>query len=230
MKIDRHPGIPGPHAWPIKAGGGKVPYPTPFNHRMRPYNVLKSTTLAALLLLIVSPAAMADESAGAVSEAGRPAPLSVAAADAGGFGSRSLLTALEGHLRQRHVDLDTLTAEQMVDLMLDWVRVAPTSGAGGEPTPDALVFRYGGWSEGCATGFRLGLLRRTGTGDGPAQLAGITLMFEPSSGGDLAPFSTTTADWPTVAAFVEAIRRSPAYRRFGTEKPMSAFIERGGLR
>ena len=55
-------------------------------------------------------------------------------------------------------------------------------------------------------------------------------MFEPSSGGDLTPFSTTTADWPTVAAFVEAIRRSPAYRRFSIEKPMSAFIERGGLR
>lgn len=183
------------------------------------------------MLLIVSPAAIADERAGATTEtAVQRAPIAAAATDAGGFGSRSLLMQLEGHLRQRHVDLDTLTVDQMVDLMLDWIRVAPTGGTSGEPAPDALVFRYGGWSEGCATGFRLGLLRRTGTGEAPAQLAGITLMFEPSSGGDLAPFSTTTADWPTTAAFVEAIRRSPAYRRFSIEKPMSAFIERGGLR
>lgn len=164
---------------------------------------------------------------------GEPLRLSAAEADTAAttdFGARSLLTALETFLRQRHVEVDALTADQAVDVMLAWMRQSTNETGGAPAAADTLVYRYGGWSEGCATGFRLSLLRRAGAGDAPEQVAGITLMFEPSGGNDLIPFSTAASDWPSTAAFVEAVRRSPAYRRFAAEKPMSVMIERGGLR
>lgn len=145
-------------------------------------------------------------------------------------GSRSLLTALEGFLRDRHVEVGELTADQAVDLMLAWMRVPAAEAGTDRNAPDLLMYRYGGWSEGCATAFKLSLLRQSDAGEAGGQLAGITLMFEPSAGGALTPFSTTTREWPSVAAFAEAIRQSPAYRQYGGEKPMSVAIERGGLR
>ena len=179
--------------------------------------------------LVASSGAIAGDSLPAPSE-GRAQPVQVAAADdTASFGGSTLLPTLERYLRARRVELDALTPDQMVDLMVEWT-LSAAGETGDKAATDTLEFRYGGWSEGCATGFRMGMLRRTGTGTASPDAAGITLMFEPSSGGDLAPFSTTIADWPTVAAFVDAIRTSPAYRRFSTAKPMSAMVERGGLR
>jgi hypothetical protein len=143
--------------------------------------------------------------------------------------SRNLLADLENFLRQRKVDVDSLTADQMVAVMIDWYRFVPAGTSGAEPSSDALVYRYGGWSEGCATGFRLSLLRRASDG-GTDRVAGITLMFEPSSRSEIAPFTTASSDWKSMEAFREAVHGSPAFRQFGTAKPMAVMIERGGLR
>jgi hypothetical protein len=143
--------------------------------------------------------------------------------------SRHLLAALESFLRQRKVDVDSLTVDQMVAVMIDWYRFTPVDPAGGTPANDALVYRYGGWSEGCATAFKLSLLRRASE-DGADRVAGITLMFEPSSRSEIAPFTTASSDWKSIEAFLEAVQGSPAFRQFGTAKPMAVMIERGGLR
>jgi hypothetical protein len=138
-------------------------------------------------------------------------------------GPASLLADLDRYLHQRKVAVDGLGAEQMVAVMIDWYRFVPIDA----DARGALVFRYGGWSEGCATGFRLSLLRRAGTTE---QLAGITMLFEPSAPANLAPYTTATSDWDTLEAFLDAVQASPAYRRFGTAKPMAVMLERGGLR
>lgn len=143
--------------------------------------------------------------------------------------SMNLLVALESFLRQRKVDVDSLTADQMVAVMIDWYRFAPVDPAGGTPATDALVYRYGGWSEGCATAFKLSLLRRASEG-GTDRVAGITLMFEPSGRSEIAPFTTASSDWKSIEAFLEAVQGSPAFRQFGTAKPMAVMIEQGGLR
>lgn len=145
------------------------------------------------------------------------------------FAATTLLTALDGYLRQRKVNLDSLTADQMVAVMIDWYRFAAADPGGGNAADDTLIYRYGGWSEGCATAFKLSLLRRAGDG-GPDRIAGITLMFEPSSRSEIAPFSTASSDWKSIEAFLEAIQGSPAFRQFGSAKPMGVMIERGGLR
>ncbi len=65
---------------------------------------------------------------------------------------------------------------------------------------------------------------------GTEQLAGITLMFEPSGQGELMPFTTSSTDWKSVDAFLEAIQDSPAFRGLATATPMAVVLESGGLR
>ena len=61
--------------------------------------------------------------------------------------SHGLLAQLQGYLRQRDVDANSLTADAMVRLMIDWFRFVSIDPGGGAPSADALVYRYGGWSE-----------------------------------------------------------------------------------
>lgn len=148
--------------------------------------------------------------------------------------SYGLLAQLQGYLRQRDVDANSLTAAAMVRLMIDWFRFAPIDPVGGTPSGDALVYRYGGWSEGCATAFKLSLLRRVSGRnaiDGTTELlAGITLMFEPSGQAELMPFTTASSDWKSLDAFLGAIESSPAFRGLGAAAPMAVVLESGGLR
>lgn len=170
------------------------------------------TAVAALLILLATGPA----------RAGNEEPVPGAATIAS-----NLLAELETFLRQRKVTTDNLTADQMVAVMIDWYRFTADR-ADGTPANDLLHYRYGGWSEGCATGFKLSLLRRTGAG--ADRVAGITLLFEPSSKAEIAAYATTSADWPTIEGFLEAVQNSPAFRQFASAKPMGVMLERGGLR
>ena len=148
--------------------------------------------------------------------------------------SHGLLIQLQSFMREREVEPSDLSADEMVRLMVDWFRFAPVGANSGAPSADALVFRYGGWSEGCATAFKLSVLRRVtpkdAAGGETELLAGITLMFEPSKQAELFPFSTASTDWKSVDAFLQAVESSPAFRILASTKPMSAMIESGGLR
>jgi hypothetical protein len=148
--------------------------------------------------------------------------------------SSTLLTALQTFLDQRRIEVEGLTAEPMVVTMFDWLRFGKVASLEGAPEADALVFRYGGWSEGCATGFKLSLLRRVTERDAEGRAtdwyAGITLMFEPSRYAGMAPFSTVSSDWPSLEAFLHAIESSPAYRASAAMVPMGVVMESGGLR
>jgi hypothetical protein len=148
--------------------------------------------------------------------------------------SYSLIAALQSFLRQRGVDLDRLTAEPMVGLMIDWFRLEPIDLLKANSSADVLVYRYGGWSEGCATGFNFSLRRRitesSGSGGDTDWFAGITLMFEPSFYANLAPFNTVSSDWQSMDAFLHAIESSPAFRVLAAAKPMTVLVESGGLR
>lgn len=146
--------------------------------------------------------------------------------------SYTLLGALQQFLEQRSIAVDDLTADPAVALMLDWFRQGPVDAQ--SAATDALVFRYGGWSEGCATGFKLSLLRRIAeprTDGGETEwFAGITLMYEPSSRAEIAPFSTLSLDWGSLDEFVGAVRRSPGFKAVAGNKPMGAMLESGGIR
>ena len=148
--------------------------------------------------------------------------------------SSTLLTALQTFLDQRRVDVERLTADGMVMAMFDWKRFGKVSSLEGPPVADVLVYRYGGWSEGCATGFKLSLLRRVTERDAAGQetdwYAGITLMFEPSRYAGLEPFSTVSTDWPSIEAFLNAIESSRAYKASVSTAPMGVVMESGGLR
>ncbi|MBX9964133.1 MAG: hypothetical protein K2Y35_13820 [Burkholderiales bacterium] len=173
------------------------------------------TVAAALLIALGSdPATAADVD-----------PLRTA--DASTTVPSNLLSELEAFLRQRRVVTEDLTADQMVAVMIDWYRFSSARTAG-DSAGDTLQYRYGAWSEGCATGFKLSLLRRTGAG--ADRVAGITLMFEPSSKAEIAAFSTSSTDWPSIERFLEAVQASPAFRQFGSARPMGVMLERGGLR
>lgn len=173
------------------------------------------TTAAALLIALgFDPAAAADVD-----------PLRTA--DASATVPSNLLAELEAFLRQRRIVTEDLTADQMVATMIDWYRFA-SARAAGDSANDTLQYRYGAWSEGCATGFKLSVLRRTG--EGSDRVAGITLLFEPSSKSTIAAFSTSSADWPSIDQFLDAVQGSPAYRQFASAKPMGVMLERGGLR
>lgn len=148
--------------------------------------------------------------------------------------SHGLLTQLQAYMRQRGVDGDSLSADETVRLMVDWFRMTPIDAVGGSPSTDTLLFRYGGWSEGCATAFKLSFLRQVTpetVSDGETEvLAGITLMFEPSGQAELLPFSTASSDWKSIDAFLQAVESSPAFRQLANAKPMSVMVESGGLR
>jgi hypothetical protein len=148
--------------------------------------------------------------------------------------SYSLLGALQNFLHSRGVDVEHLTADPMVRLMLDWYRVEPLSLLKDASATEALVFRYGGWSEGCATGFRFSLLRRVAqpAADGtPTEwYAGITLMFEPSGRADLPPIDIVSSQSASLDAFLAQIEASPAYRQVAQATPMSVLLESGGVR
>jgi hypothetical protein len=145
-----------------------------------------------------------------------------------------LLGALQSFLHQRDVQVERLTADRMVPLMVDWFRLVPVDTLERPATADVLVYRYGGWSEGCATGFRLSLLRRVtergADGANTDWYAGVTLIFEPSRYASLAPFDTVSADWKSIDAFLQAIEGSEAFKLLATATPMTALLESGGLR
>jgi hypothetical protein len=148
--------------------------------------------------------------------------------------SHGLLMQLQGYMREQGVDANDLTADTAARLMIDWFRFAPIDRTGNASATDSLVFRYGGWSEGCATAFKLSLLRRVTdktAGDGKSDfLAGITLMFEPSGQMELLPFTTTSSDWKSIDSFLQAVESSPAFRELGGAKPMAAMVESGAMR
>jgi hypothetical protein len=103
----------------------------------------------------------------------------------------------------------------------------------GEPSDDALIYRYGGWSEGCATAFKLSLLRRVTEQTGAQtseRFAGITLMFEPSNQAELMPFSADSSDAKSMDAFLQTIETSPAFKQLAGATPMGVLIETGGVR
>ena len=140
----------------------------------------------------------------------------------------TLLSSLQAFSNQRGVDVERLTADAMIKLMVDWFRLVPIQGM----AADTLLFRYGGWSEGCVTGFKFGLLRRVAASDetGTEWLAGITLMFEPSRYAGVEPLNTESTDWGSLAAFVRAIESSPGFRLSATTTPMAVMVESQGLR
>lgn len=144
--------------------------------------------------------------------------------------SYSLLAELESFLQRRSVTVDQLTAEPMLRLMIDWFRLVPVDPSG----DDALVYRTGGWSEGCATGFKVSLLRRvvekSANGPDTEWFAGITLMFEPSGYSDLPPFKAVSSDWPSLDGFTQTVEGSQTYKTIVKATPMGVAIESGGLR
>ncbi len=184
-------------------------------------------------LLLASLSAFADAPAAPVRAEDAPAqPIILAGTRA--LTSHGLLNQLQGYMRERDVDANNLSADEAVRLMIDWFRFTPIDTIGGAPSTDALVFRYGGWSEGCATAFKLSLLRQVTPSisiDGETELlAGITLMFEPSSQAELLPFSTASSDWKSIDAFLQAVESSPAFRELAGTKPMAVMVESGGMR
>ena len=149
--------------------------------------------------------------------------------------SHGLLGELQSFMHQQGVDADRLSADTMVRLMIDWFRFAPpVDPVAGASSADALVYRYGGWSEGCATAFKLSLLRRVTERDtmdaDPDRFAGITLMFEPSANAELMPFTAVSSDWKSIEAFLGAIENSPAFKQLAVATPMAVLVESGGVR
>ncbi len=151
-----------------------------------------------------------------------------------GATSHPLLAKLEVFMREQGVDAQSLSADRMVRMMIDWFRFAPGDSELADSSFDTLVYRYGGWSEGCATAFKLSLLRRVNGRNAheghPDRVAGITLMFEPSGQAELMPFTTVSSDWKSLEAFLDAIESSPAFRQLAVATPMAVLVESGGVR
>jgi hypothetical protein len=147
-----------------------------------------------------------------------------------GISSHGLMVELQSFLHQRNIDVNQLSAGEMVRVMVDWYRFTPVKTV----QSDELVYRYGGWSEGCATAFKLSLLRRVSVRDASGandeRMAGITLMFEPSSQAELLPFSAVAPDANTVEAFLATVENSPAFQLLASAKPMGVMVESGGVR
>ena len=143
-----------------------------------------------------------------------------------------LLSSLQTFLNRRSVEIERLTADTMVNLIVDWFRLVPIDGVAHASPADTLVFRYGGWSEGCVTGFKFGLLRRIAADNESKTewLAGITLMFEPSRYSDLAPVTTVSTDWQSLEAFAHAIESSPGFKLSTSLTPMAVILESEGAR
>ena len=163
--------------------------------------------------------------------AGQPSASTDAAGDnAPGISSHGLMAELQEFLRQRNVDVNQLGADEMVRIMIDWYRFMPVRKAEG----DTLLYRYAGWSEGCATAFKLSLLRqvtqRDATGASTQRLAGITMMFDPSGKGELLPFTAVSSDAKSIEDFLQIVEGSPGFRELAGTTPMGVLIEGGGLR
>lgn len=148
--------------------------------------------------------------------------------------SHLLLSSLQTYLDRRGVQAERVTPDEMVRAMVDWYRTERLDLATSSASSDTLLYRYGGWSEGCATGFKLSLLRRVRSGTGEDDrvdwIAGMTMMFDPSRFDDVPPFSTTASDWQTLDAFVRAIEASRGYQMIRRDSPTGAMLEIGGLR
>lgn len=147
--------------------------------------------------------------------------------------SHILLSSLQAFLQRRSIDVDSMTPIEMIHAMVDWYRSVPLDIAGVDRSADALLYRYGGWSEGCATGFRLSLLRRVRSGEAGERtdwMAGMTMMFDPSRFADVAPLSSASTDWQTLDAFLTAIESSRGFKLVSQDAPMGAMLEVGGLR
>ena len=155
--------------------------------------------------------------------------LPLGAAEISALTSHSLLAQLQTFMQVRNVEANDLTPEGLLSLMIDWYRFVRTGESA--PAADALVFRYGGWSEGCATAFNLSVLRRVKALDGETDLvAGITMMFEPSGRAELKPYSSALSDWKSTEEFLQAVEQSPAFKLLAHTKPMSVLLESGALR
>ena len=148
--------------------------------------------------------------------------------------SHGLRAQLESFMRQQgieaqSIEAQSMSADAMVRLMIDWYRFAQVRTAADS---DDLVFRYGGWSEGCATAFKFSLLRRVAARDAatPERLAGITLMFEPSAQAELRPFAAVSSDSQSIEAFAAVIAGSPAFRILASATPMAVLVESGTVR
>jgi hypothetical protein len=145
-----------------------------------------------------------------------------------------LLAALQRYLDQRKVLVDRLDLGSAVAVMTDWYRDVPIGEIEPASTLDALVCRYGGWSEGCATGFKISMLRRVtevrSTGVRTEWFAGMTLMFDPSRYAEMEAFSTSSMDWPSLEEFLGAVHTSTGYKLSEGVAPMSVMTESGGFR
>ncbi len=143
----------------------------------------------------------------------------------------ALLSSLQTFLNQRGVEVERLIAEQMVRAMIDWFRLVPIENVSHGSPQDTLLFRYGGWSEGCVTGFKFTLLRRVAMKDdtNTEWHSGITLMFEPSRYSNVAPLSTNSTDWQSLESFFNAIESSPGFKLSTGIVPMAVVVESQGL-
>ena len=135
--------------------------------------------------------------------------------------SFSLLAALQAYLQKQSVALDTLGPAAIVKVMVAWFREVPIIDAG--LSADALVYRYGGWSEGCATGFKLSVMRRVteraAAGGETEWIAGITMLFEPSRFARAAPPGSLNHAVPPKRTNRDAAPRQPArLRRFAPDR------------
>jgi hypothetical protein len=139
----------------------------------------------------------------------------------------ALLSSLQTFFNQRSVAVEGLSADSMVKLIVDWFRLIPIDGVVHASPADALVFRYGGWSEGCVTGFKFGLLRRITAADESKTewLVGISMLFEPSRYSGVEPVTTISTDWPSLEAFVTAIESSVGFKLSNTLTPMAISVD-----
>lgn len=139
-----------------------------------------------------------------------------------------LQSSLQTFLAQRSVSVRELTVHPATELMVDWFRLVPIEGIPHRAPEDTLVFRYGGWSEGCATGFKIRTQRRIALPDGAVQssaVVGIALLFATDRFGDLDPLATSTSDWRSLEAFVAAIESSAGFLRLAAERPSDVLLE-----
>jgi hypothetical protein len=139
------------------------------------------------------------------------------------------LGQLQGFLQERRIEASELTPGDSMRLMIEWYRITR---AGEASTPaDALVFRYGGWSEGCATAFNVSLLRRVKALGGDTDLvAGITLMFDPGSAPGVQAHLSSTADGTSLEDFAQLVQQSTVFKLLGNRKPMAVVVESGAFR
>ena len=144
----------------------------------------------------------------------------------------AVLSSLQTFLNQRAVNVESLNADEMIRLMVDWFRLVLIENVAHASPGDTLLFRYGGWSEGCVTAFKFTLVRRTVAKDdaNTEWLSGITLMFEPSRYANIAPLNTHSIDWQSLEAFINAIESSPGFRLSTGLTPMAVVVESQGFR